>query len=88
MKRSVMLSLALILAPLAAMAMPVVGDNVGTGADTVKAALEKAGCVVSSLESEGGKVEAICTETATSKAWDVSVDPTSGLIVAIKASED
>ncbi len=88
MKRSAAMILALILAPIGAMAMPVVGDNVGTGADAVKAALETAGCVVTALEAEGGKVEAICTETATSKAWDVSVDPTSGLITEIKASED
>jgi hypothetical protein len=79
---------ALVLTPMSAMAMPVVGDVVGTGADVVKAALEKAGCVVSAFEAEGGMVEVICTETATSSVWDISIDPASGAIAEIKASED
>jgi hypothetical protein len=78
----------LLLIPISAMAMPVVGDVVGTGADVVRAALEKAGCVVSAFEAEDGMVEVICTETATSNVWDISIDPASGAIAEIKASED
>ncbi len=89
MTRTILLALALLSAPLAAAAaMPVVGDVVGTGATGVKAALEKAGCPVKSFEAEGGKVEAICTETATRKAWDVTIDPKSGAISDIKKSND
>ena len=90
MKRTILAALALtfVLAPLAATAMPVVGDAVGSGADVVKAALEKAGCVVSTFEAEGGKVEAICSETATGKVWDVSIDPASGINSDLKVSED
>ena len=90
MKRNTLVALVatLMLAPLAATAMPVVGDNVGSGTDTVKAALETAGCVVSAFEAEGGRVEAICTETATSKVWDITIDPASGAITEIKSSND
>ena len=90
MKRNTLVALVatLMLAPLAATAMPVVGDNVGSGADTVKAALETAGCMVKVFEAEDGRVEAICTETATSAVWDISIDPANGLITEIKASED
>ena len=79
--------LALTSMPLAAMAMPVVGDMVGTEPEAAKAALEKAGCTVSEFEAEDGKIEAKCTDTATNKAMEVYIDPASGKVVDIK-SED
>ena len=64
--QKLLLSLALAtLAPMAAMAMPAVGDMVGTAPDAVKAALEAAGGPVDEFEAEDGKVEAVCTDAAT-----------------------
>ncbi len=88
MTRTILLALSLLIAPLAASAMPVVGDIVGTGSAPAKAALAKAGCPVTRFEAEGGKVEAICTETVTKTAWDVSIDPKTGAILDIKKSND
>lgn len=72
------------LAPLAALAAPAVGDMIGTDPETAKAALEAAGCPVDSFEAEDGKVEAVCTDTATGKAIEVAIDPASGVVTAIK----
>ena len=68
--------------------MTAVGDIVGTNADTAKAALEKAGCPVNAFESEDGKIEAICTDAATSKKMDITIDPANGAILTIKGSND
>lgn len=87
MKLKLLSILALTSMPLAAMAMPVVGDMVGTEPEAAKAALEKAGCTVSEFEAEDGKIEAKCTDTATNKAMEVYIDPASGKVVDIK-SED
>jgi Peptidase propeptide and YPEB domain len=74
-----------LIAPLAAFAMPVVGDIVGTDPVTAKAALETAGCMVDAFEAEDGKIEAKCTDTATGTAMEVYIDPASGAVVEIKA---
>ena len=79
--------LALTFMPMAAFAMPVVGDMIGTDPETAKVALEKAGCTVNEFEAEDGKIEAKCTDTATSKAMEVYIDPASGKVTDIK-SED
>ncbi len=71
------------LAPMAALAAPAVGDLIGTDAETAKAALEAAGCPVDDFEAEDGKVEAVCTDTATGKAIEVAIDPATGLVTAI-----
>ena len=71
-------------APLAALAMPAVGDMIGTDPVTAKAALEKAGCPVKSFEAEDGKIEAKCTDTATGKLVEVYIDPASGKVAQIK----
>lgn len=82
------LSLALILsaAPLAARAMPAVGDTVGTDPETAAAALAKAGCAVSKFEAEDGKIEAKCADAAM-KMWEVYIDPASGAVVKIKEED-
>jgi hypothetical protein len=74
-------------APIAALAMPAVGDMIGTDPEAAKAALEKAGCTVNEFEAEDGKIEAKCTDTATNKAMEVYIDPATGKVADIK-SED
>ncbi|MFN4202799.1 MAG: PepSY domain-containing protein [Tabrizicola sp.] len=74
-------------APLAALAMPAVGDMIGTDAETAKAALEKAGCPVEAFEAENGKVEAQCKDAATGKLMEIYIDPASGKISDIKEKD-
>jgi Peptidase propeptide and YPEB domain len=76
-----------VFAPLAAVAMPGVGDMIGTDPDTAKAALEKAGCVVDEFEAEDGKIEAKCKDTATGNDMEVYIDPASGKVTDIKAED-
>jgi hypothetical protein len=86
--QKLLLSLALAtLAPMAAMAMPAVGDMVGTAPDAVKAALEAAGCPVDEFEAEDGKIEAKCTDAATGKAMEIYIDPASGNVTEIKDAD-
>ena len=73
-----------LLAPVAATAMPAVGDMIGTNPDTAKAALELAGCPVDAFEAEDGKIEAKCTDAATGHAMEVYIDPASGKVTQIK----
>lgn len=87
MKRPILLALALAAAPMAALAMPEIGDVVGTNPTDATAALEKAGCKVSGFEAEGGKIEAKCTETAGGKAWEVYIDPKTGTLSDIKGTD-
>jgi Peptidase propeptide and YPEB domain len=87
MKLKLLSILALSAMPMAALAMPAVGDLVGTNPETAKAALEKAGCTVNAFEAEDGKIEAKCTDTATKLAMEVYIDPASGKVTDIK-SED
>lgn len=75
------------LTPMAALAMPAIGDVVGTEPEAAKAALEAAGCPVDEFEAEDGKIEAKCKDAATGKAMEVYIDPASGAIVDIKAEE-
>lgn len=88
MKLKFLTILALTSLPMAAAAMPAVGDMVGTDPDTAKAALEKAGCTVNDFEAEDGKIEAKCTDTATNKAMEIYIDPATGMVADIKATED
>ncbi len=89
MKRSLMLALTLaaLSAPLAAYALPVVGDIVGTNPKDATAALETAGCKVSSFEAEDGKIEAKCTDAATNKMMEIYIDPKTGAIVDMKTDD-
>lgn len=88
MSRTLLLTLALLATPFAASAMPAVGDIVGSNADAAKVALEKAGCPVDMFEAEDGKIEAVCTDAATAKKMDVTIDPTTGAVLTIKESND
>lgn len=87
MKAKLLSILALSAMPMAAMAMPVVGDMIGTDPTTATAALEKAGCKVNAFEAEDGKIEAKCTDTATNKAMEVYIDPATGKVADIKAED-
>jgi hypothetical protein len=87
MKLKLLSILALTAMPMAALAAPAVGDMIGTDPDTAKAALEKAGCTVNAFEAEDGKIEAKCTDTATSKTLEIYIDPASGKVADIKSEE-
>lgn len=86
MSKSVLLALVLTAAPLAAMAMPAIGDMVGTNPNDATAALEAAGCKVQAFEAEGGKIEAKCTDEA-GKLWEVYIDPKTGAIADIMGKD-
>ncbi len=82
-----LLPLALVaLSPMAAFAMPVVGDIVGTNPTDAAAALEKAGCTVTAFEAEDGKIEAKCKNEA-GAMMEVYIDPATGAVTEIKAED-
>ena len=87
MKPLFALTLIATLSPLAAFAMPVVGDIVGTTPETATAALTAAGCTVDSFEPEDGKIEAKCTEVATGKVWEIYIDPKTGAVAEVKSDD-
>jgi beta-lactam-binding protein with PASTA domain len=87
MKHAFILITALALAPVAAFAMPVVGDVVGTNAADATAALEKLGCKVSGFENEDGKVEAVCADVATGAVSEVMIDPKTGAVTGLKQGD-
>lgn len=87
MKLKLIIAAAVVATPMAVMAMPNVGDVVGTKPDDATAALEMAGCKVSAYEAEGGKVEAKCTEAETGKAWEVYINPKTGAVVEMKEGD-
>ena len=72
--------------PLSAIAMPVVGDIVGTNPTDATAALEKAGCKVPEFEAEGGKIEAKCHDES-GALHEVYIDPKTGAVTQIKAED-
>lgn len=84
--RILLLSSALCLAPLAAMAFPAVGDIVGTNPEDATAALKAAGCDVAEFEAEGGKIEAKCKDEA-GQMMEVYIDPATGAVAEIKAGD-
>ena len=87
MKLKLLSILALSAMPMAAAAMPAVGDMIGTDPTAATAALEAAGCKVAEFEAEDGKIEAKCTDTATNKLMEVYLDPATGTVVEIKAED-
>lgn len=87
MKPLLPLTLALALAPFAALALPAVGDVVGTTPETATAALEAAGCKVTAFEAEDGKIEAKCTDTANNAEMEVYIDPKTGAVTEVKSGD-
>ena len=74
------------LLPVAAYAMPEVGDVVGTNPEDATVALAAAGCDVDEFEPEGGQIEAKCAD-ADGAHWEVYIDPQSGAVTKIKAED-
>ena len=87
MKYVFSLTVAALTFPIAALAMPAIGDIVGTNPADATAALEKAGCKVAEFEAEDGKIEAKCTDAATSKLMEVYIDPKTGAVAEIKSGD-
>ncbi len=87
MTRTFILSMALATAPFAAMALPVVGDIVGTSPEAATAALKDKGCEVKEFEPEDGKIEAKCTDTATGDEVEVYIDPKTGAVAEVKLED-
>ena len=86
MKRTI-LALALTLTSAgAALAMPAVGDQVGTNPPEATAALAAAGCNVTAFEAEDGGIEAKCTDAAM-KTWEIYIDPKGGAVTRVKAGD-
>lgn len=86
MTKTLLLALTLSAAPLAALALPAVGDIVGTNPTDATAALQASGCMVQEFEAEDGKIEAKCTD-ADKKLWEVYIDPKTGAVTEIKAED-
>lgn len=70
----------------AALAMPAVGDKVGTNPTDATAALAAAGCTVTAFEAEGGGIEAKCTD-AEKKQWEIYINPNDGAVTRVKAGD-
>lgn len=85
MKLKLLSILAVTSMPMAAFALPAVGDLIGTDPETAKVALEKAGCPVDTFDAEDGKIEAKCTDSATKKPMEIYIDPASGKVVDMKS---
>jgi hypothetical protein len=87
MKPLFVVTLVAAISPVAVFALPVVGDVLGTTPEAATAALDAAGCKVSSFEPEDGKIEAKCVETATGKVWEIYIDPKTGAVAQVKADD-
>lgn len=86
MIRSMFLAVSLIAAPVAAFAMPAVGDIVGTNPTDAAAALQKAGCNLKGFEAEGGMIEAKCYDE-NNKMHEVYINPKTGAIAKISGKD-
>jgi hypothetical protein len=87
MKPALCVAVAIFGLPMGAMAMPSIGDMVGTNPTDATAALKEAGCAVYAFEAEDGMIEAKCTEVETNKAWEIYIDPANGQIKNIKSDD-
>jgi hypothetical protein len=86
MRKLIPLATALALVPMAALALPQVGDILGTNPTDATAALEKAGCTVQKFESEDGKIEAKCLD-AEKRRWEIYIDPRTGAVTRVKQDD-
>ncbi len=84
MKRTTLLALTFAMTPLAALAVPAVGDMIGTTPDQAKTALTAAGCTDAVFGAEGGNIEAKCTDAATGAKWEIYINPQTGAVVDMK----
>ncbi len=70
--------------PAAALALPAVGDMLGTTPQAVSEALAAQGCPVEKFEAERGKIEAKCRDAATGQRWEIYLDPATGVVTRVK----
>jgi hypothetical protein len=87
MKPMALFALSLAAAPIAAAAMPVIGDVIGTNPTQAAAALKAAGCEVVSYESEDGMIDARCTDIATGLLMEIAIDPKTGAVADVKQGD-
>lgn len=87
MKKALFAAAIVAMQPLAALALPAVGDVVGTNSKDAAAALAAKGCKVSGFEAEDGKVEAKCVDTTTEKKWEIYISPKTGAVVELKSRD-
>lgn len=73
--------------PGAALALPEVGDRLGTKADEVRSALEAAGGRVADFEVENGMVEVRCTDVASGAKWEICINPKTGFVERMKQGD-
>ncbi|MFN3642144.1 MAG: PepSY domain-containing protein [Gemmobacter sp.] len=76
--------LAALSVPAAALALPAIGDRLGTTPDAVTAALAAQGCPAGKFEAERGKIEVKCRDAATGQRWEIYLDPVTGVVSRIK----
>jgi hypothetical protein len=69
-----------------ALALPSVGDVVGTNPEDAKVALESAGCLEPRFEAEDGMIEAKCHD-ADNEEWEVYINPETGAVAKVKADD-
>lgn len=88
MTRTFLLALAAATLPAAAaLALPAVGDIVGTNPEAATAALKSAGCNVLEFEAEDGQIEAKCIDTASNEHLEIYIDPKTGAVTQIKKDD-
>lgn len=86
MKAPYLIALVFSAAPISAMAMPSVGDMIGSNPEDATVALEAAGCLKPYFQAEDGKIEAKCRD-ADGHKWEVYIAPDSGRVTEIKADD-
>lgn len=86
MLKQMTLTLGLIALPLGALALPNVGDAIGTTPEAVTAALEDSGCTLRKFEAEKGKIEAKCSD-AEGREWEIYIDPASGYVTKVELDD-
>jgi hypothetical protein len=78
---------AMICTPMAALALPAIGDIVGTTPAEATVALAAKDCAVLEFEAEDGQIEAKCTNAAQQR-FEVYINPKTGAVTGIKAEDE
>lgn len=72
--------------PLSALALPNVGDKLGTTPQDVTTALAEMGCRVQEFEADKGKIEAECRD-ADGREWEIYLDPDTGMVTKVELDD-
>lgn len=86
-RKTLSAALLVLVLPGAALALPQVGDVVGTKADDVRTAMDAAGCPVDKFEVEDGMVEARCHDVASGKMYELYINTKTGAVVRMKQGD-